>query len=51
MTDALGQLRPGDSVGVRGPFGTAWPVAEAEGEDVVIVTGGIGLAPLSYNFV
>ncbi len=46
VTDALGQLRPGDSVGVRGPFGTAWPVAEAEGEDVVIVTGGIGLAPL-----
>jgi NAD(P)H-flavin reductase len=35
-----------DMVGVRGPFGTAWPVAEAEGRDVVVVAGGIGLAPL-----
>jgi NAD(P)H-flavin reductase len=33
-------------VGVRGPFGTAWPVDLAEGRDVVIVAGGIGLAPL-----
>ena len=33
-------------LGVRGPFGTAWPLAEAEGRDVVLVAGGIGLAPL-----
>jgi NAD(P)H-flavin reductase len=33
-------------VGVRGPFGTAWPVKDADGGDVVIVAGGIGLAPL-----
>ncbi len=33
-------------LGVRGPFGTAWPVEDAEGNDVVIVAGGIGLAPL-----
>jgi NAD(P)H-flavin reductase len=33
-------------LGVRGPFGTAWPVQEVEGRDVVIVAGGIGLAPL-----
>ena len=37
---------PGDVVGVRGPFGTAWPVEAAEGADVVVVAGGIGLAPL-----
>ena len=37
---------PGDAVGVRGPFGTAWPLEEAEGRDVVVVAGGIGLAPL-----
>ena len=37
---------PGDVVGVRGPFGRPWPVDEAEGRDVVIVAGGIGLAPL-----
>ena len=33
-------------LGVRGPFGTGWPVAEAAGADVVVVAGGIGLAPL-----
>jgi len=36
----------GEAVGVRGPFGKGWPVKEAEGRDVVIVAGGIGLAPL-----
>jgi NAD(P)H-flavin reductase len=36
----------GDVVGVRGPFGSAWPVEQAEGHDVVLVAGGIGLAPL-----
>jgi NAD(P)H-flavin reductase len=46
VTKAMQKLRRGDCVGVRGPFGSAWPVAEAEGRDVVIVTGGIGLAPL-----
>ncbi len=37
---------PGDSLGVRGPFGTTWPVVPAEGGDVVVVAGGVGLAPL-----
>ncbi len=46
VTRALCALRRGDVVGVRGPFGSAWPVDEAEGSDVVIVAGGIGLAPL-----
>ena len=46
VTNALGELKPGDTVGVRGPFGTAWPVETAEGRDLVIVAGGIGLAPL-----
>ncbi len=46
VTEAMKNLKAGDTVGVRGPFGSAWPVAEAEGDDVVIVTGGIGLAPL-----
>jgi NAD(P)H-flavin reductase len=46
-TQALVSSRPGgDPVGVRGPFGTPWPVEEARGKDVVIVAGGIGLAPL-----
>lgn len=46
VTDALGTLQPGDQVGLRGPFGTTWPLDEAEGGDLVIVAGGIGLAPL-----
>jgi len=46
VSAALCALRDGDSVGVRGPFGTDWRVAAAEGSDVVIVAGGIGLAPL-----
>lgn len=43
---ALVTARPGSSVGVRGPFGSSWPVDAARGRDVVIVAGGIGLAPL-----
>lgn len=46
VTRAMRRLRLGDTVGVRGPFGTAWPVEEAVGNDVVLVAGGIGLAPL-----
>lgn len=46
VTEALGSLAAGDQVGVRGPFGTGWPLEAAEGGDVVIVAGGIGLAPL-----
>src|SRR6476646_10883951 len=37
---------PGAVLGVRGPFGNAWPVEAAAGGDVVVVAGGIGLAPL-----
>ena len=46
VSGALARLGPGDAVGVRGPFGVGWPVAEAKGHDVVILTGGLGLAPL-----
>ncbi len=45
-THAICAAEPGDVIGVRGPFGRPWPVDEAEGRDVVIVAGGIGLAPL-----
>ncbi len=45
-THALVSQKPGATIGVRGPFGTAWPVEAARGRDVIIVTGGIGLAPL-----
>ncbi len=46
VTHAMRQLRRGDIIGLRGPFGSAWPVDEANGNDVVVVAGGIGLAPL-----
>lgn len=46
VSTAMCNLRPGDQVGIRGPFGTSWPTVEAEGNDVVVVAGGIGLAPL-----
>lgn len=46
VTQALVNLKPGSTVGLRGPFGSSWPVDVAEGKDVVIVAGGIGLAPL-----
>lgn len=46
VTDKLQGLRKDDVIGVRGPFGTAWPVERARGRDVLIIAGGIGLAPL-----
>lgn len=46
VTTALGQMNPGDVLGIRGPFGRGWPMQMAEGNDVVMVAGGIGLAPL-----
>ena len=46
VSQALTELKPGAAVGLRGPFGVGWPMAEAEGKDVVVVTGGLGLAPL-----
>ncbi len=46
VTERMRGLKPGDTIGVRGPFGSAWPVAEAEGDDLVFVAGGLGLAPL-----
>ncbi len=46
VTNAMRALKKGDMIGVRGPFGIGWPVQEAEGRDVVVVAGGIGLAPL-----
>jgi NAD(P)H-flavin reductase len=46
VSAALARLSPGDTVGLRGPYGSGWPMAEAVGHDVVVVAGGLGLAPL-----
>lgn len=45
-TSTLVGQSAGASVGVRGPFGTGWPMDAARGKDVIVVAGGIGLAPL-----
>jgi NAD(P)H-flavin reductase len=46
VTRPLQDAQVGDVLGVRGPFGAGWPVDAARGGDLVIVAGGIGLAPL-----
>jgi NAD(P)H-flavin reductase len=46
VSRAITSLAPGAMLGVRGPFGTAWPTDTAKGADVVFVAGGLGLAPL-----
>ncbi len=46
VTHVLARSVPGDVLTVRGPYGTGWEVADGKGGDVVIVAGGIGLAPL-----
>jgi NAD(P)H-flavin reductase len=46
VSEACTHLSVGDTLGLRGPYGTAWPVAEGYARDVVVVAGGLGLAPL-----
>jgi NAD(P)H-flavin reductase len=46
VTQAIARKRKGDHIGLRGPFGSCWPVDGKRGNDVVIACGGIGLAPL-----
>jgi len=46
VSDGLCGTRVGDVLGIRGPYGTGWELERARGRDVVIVSGGIGLAPL-----
>jgi NAD(P)H-flavin reductase len=46
ISTAMCAMKPDDVIGVRGPFGSHWPIEQAGGKDVVIAAGGIGLAPL-----
>jgi NAD(P)H-flavin reductase len=46
VTSALAQMKKGDSIGLRGPFGSSWPLDPAIGKDVCIIAGGVGLPPL-----
>lgn len=46
VTQALADLPTGSTIGLRGPFGSCWPIRDCEGKDIILVAGGIGLAPL-----
>jgi NAD(P)H-flavin reductase len=46
VTRSLASLQCGETLGVRGPFGTGWPMEQLVGTDVIIVAGGLGLAPI-----
>jgi NAD(P)H-flavin reductase len=46
VTKALCALEAGDVIGLRGPYGNTWPLSEAKGKDVIILTGGLGCAPV-----
>jgi len=46
VTNGLSQLNTGDQLGLRGPFGRGWPIVESHKKDIVIVTGGLGCAPV-----
>jgi len=46
LTGAVHKLRPGDMVGVRGPYGRPFPLEELAGQNLLFVAGGIGMAPL-----
>ena len=46
VTVPLSQLKQGALVGLRGPFGNPWPVHLAQGKDLLLMAGGLGLAPL-----
>lgn len=46
VTRGMAELKPGERIGLRGPYGRGWPLQEAQGHDVLIVTGGLGCAPV-----
>jgi NAD(P)H-flavin reductase len=46
VTRGIALLNEGDSIGVRGPFGRGWPLEQIQGRDVLVVTGGLGCAPV-----
>lgn len=46
VTNGISQLQAGDTIGLRGPYGRGWPMQEAEGRDVLVITGGLGCAPV-----
>jgi NAD(P)H-flavin reductase len=46
VTRGMAKLETGDRIGLRGPYGCGWPVRESKQKDIVVVTGGLGCAPV-----
>ncbi len=46
VSNALSELKAGERIGLRGPFGRGWPVEQCRHRDIVIITGGLGCAPV-----
>lgn len=46
VTGALGNIEPGDKIGVRGPYGSSFPVQRFVGQDMLLIAGGLGFIPL-----
>jgi NAD(P)H-flavin reductase len=46
VTSEIHRLTPGDTIGVRGPYGNGWPIDKLRGKNLMIIGGGIGLSPL-----
>ncbi len=46
VTNEIHKLKVGDNAGIRGPYGTFWPVEQAKGRNLIVISGGIGLCPL-----
>ncbi|MEO1765808.1 FAD/NAD(P)-binding protein [Thiobacter aerophilum] len=46
VTEGLASLHEGECVGIRGPYGRGWPLSEAQGRDLLVITGGLGCAPV-----
>ena len=53
VTHGMANLKTGDRIGLRGPYGRGWPIVEAKQKDVIIVTGGLGCAPVvsAINYI
>jgi len=54
VTQNISRLKVGDVIGVRGPFGTSWPIEQFKGVDLIIGTGGVGvpaLRPVIYHVI
>jgi NAD(P)H-flavin reductase len=46
VSRGIAALSKGDALGIRGPFGSSWPLEHAAGADILVIAGGLGLAPL-----